>query len=181
MKWNLSRPPGIFLVGFMGSGKTTAGRLLARRLNWRFVDIDEEIEAAERVPIHEIFAARGEAEFRRIEAAALERVAGEIAAGWPAVVALGGGAFAYPGNAELMSAHGITIWLDVPLGVAWERVSAEEHRPLARSFATFSDLYARRQDAYSRAEYRVEAAGEPEVVLRRLLGLELFKGSETKE
>src|ERR1022692_5190369 len=62
----LKRTPGIYLVGFMGSGKSTIGRLLAERIGWHFVDLDEEIEAAERMSILEIFETRGEAEFRRV-------------------------------------------------------------------------------------------------------------------
>ena len=175
MNSKLKRTPGIFLVGFMGSGKTTTGRLLAQRLGWRFVDVDDEIEAAEGMSISGIFSARGEAGFRQIEAAALRQVADEIAAGKAAVVASGGGAFAQPGNADLMANYGAAIWLDVPLDVAWRRVSADTHRPLARSLAEFSRLYEARREAYARAEYRVDAGSEdPSVVVEQILKLGLF-------
>ena len=68
MNLKLKRSPGIYLVGFMGSGKSTVGRALAHRLGWSFFDLDSEIERAEGCAISEIFATRGEAEFRRIEA-----------------------------------------------------------------------------------------------------------------
>ncbi|MCP5110442.1 MAG: shikimate kinase, partial [bacterium] len=67
----LKRTPGIFLVGFMGSGKTTAGRALAKELGWHFEDSDHQVEASEGLKITEIFATRGESEFRRIEAEAV--------------------------------------------------------------------------------------------------------------
>ncbi len=73
MNLKLKRTPGIYVVGFMASGKSTVGRLLAQRLGWSFFDIDEEIEAAEKTAIAEIFDTRGEAEFRRIEAAIIRR------------------------------------------------------------------------------------------------------------
>ena len=69
MNLKLKRTPGIYLVGFMGSGKSTIGRLLAHRLGWSFFDTDEEIERGEKTSIAEIFEHRGEPEFRRIEAA----------------------------------------------------------------------------------------------------------------
>ena len=72
MNVKLKRTPGIYLVGFMGSGKSTIGRLLAHRLGWSFFDMDHEIEAAERSTVREIFETRGEPEFRRIEAAILD-------------------------------------------------------------------------------------------------------------
>jgi shikimate kinase len=174
MNPKLKRTPGIFLVGFMGSGKTTAGRILARRLGWRFVNVDDEIEAGEGISIPEIFAARGEAEFRGMEAAALLQVAQEIGAGKATVVASGGGAFAQPGNADVMANNGVSIWLDVPLDVAWQRVSHETHRPLARSFAEFSCLYERRREAYSRAEHRVDASQDAAAVVDEIVGLGLF-------
>ena len=73
MNLRLKRTPGIYLVGFMGSGKSTVGRLLAQRLGWSFFDSDEEIEAAENTSITEIFSERGEPEFRRIETQVIER------------------------------------------------------------------------------------------------------------
>jgi shikimate kinase len=171
----LKRTPGIFLVGFMGSGKTTVGRLLAGRLGWNFVDIDDTIEAAQGMPIGEIFATRGEAAFRQMEAEALREVAATIARGKPAVVASGGGAFAQAANAEVIGRHGVSIWLDVPIEVAWQRVSRESHRPLARSYAEFSRLFEARREAYGRADYRVPAGGEPSEVVDAILSLGLFE------
>src|SRR5271169_400595 len=89
----LKRTPGIYLVGFMASGKTTIGRLLADELGWTFADMDQDIEFEQAASIARIFEARGEEEFRRIEQEALRRRVGEVERGTPMVVALGGGAF----------------------------------------------------------------------------------------
>ena len=92
----LKRTPGIYLVGFMGSGKSTIGRLLAERIGWHFVDLDAEIEAAQSMSILEIFETRGEAEFRRFERETLRQHVRAIECGRPAVLALGGGAIVQP-------------------------------------------------------------------------------------
>src|SRR3984885_5965473 len=89
----LKRTPGIFLVGFMGSGKSTVGRALADELGWGFADLDEEIEKREGMPIVRIFDTRGEAEFRRAETAALRERVRAVERGRPCVIALGGGTF----------------------------------------------------------------------------------------
>src|SRR5580704_1755028 len=88
----LKRTPGIYLVGFMASGKTTIGRLLADELGWSFADLDQDIEAAHGSSIARIFATRGETEFRAVEKEAVRLRVGEVMRGKPMVVALGGGA-----------------------------------------------------------------------------------------
>ena len=105
----LKRTPGIYLVGFMASGKSTIGRLLADRIGWHFADMDEEIEAARDMRISRIFEAYGEAEFRRIEHAAMRARVKAIESGRPTVIALGGGAFVQPENYALLENNGITI------------------------------------------------------------------------
>src|SRR5271156_3117090 len=112
MNVRLKRTPGLYLVGFMGSGKTTIGRHLAHRLGWSFFDLDHEIEVAEKTTIAELFDTRGEPEFRRIEAAMLRQHVHWIEHGRPAVLALGGGAFVDASNRDLIMENGIAIWLD---------------------------------------------------------------------
>src|SRR5690348_16837440 len=107
MNLKLKRTPGIYLVGFMGSGKTTVGRHLADRLGWSFFDTDAEIEKAEKTTIAEIFDHRGEPEFRRIETEVLREHVRWIERGRPAVLALGGGAFAQEDNRVLLSDSGV--------------------------------------------------------------------------
>src|SRR5215831_1052623 len=114
MNLRLKRTPGIYVVGFMGAGKSTVGRHLAHRLGWSFFDTDHEIEAAEQSTIPEIFSSRGEPEFRRIESAILEQHVRWIERGRPAVLALGGGAFTLPANRALLAENGVSIWLDCP-------------------------------------------------------------------
>lgn len=160
----------VFLVGFMGSGKSTIGRALAERLGWEFVDLDESIEAAEGTSISEIFDTRGEAEFRRIESAALSKVAARAEA-QPAVVALGGGAFTQPGNVELIARQGVSVWLDCPLELARRRVERAIHRPLAKDPRRFEQLYHARRDAYSKADFCVpvrddDASAAVEIILK---------------
>jgi shikimate kinase len=152
----LKRTPGIYLVGFMGCGKSTVGRALADELGWRFVDLDAEIEKAEGTPIAEIFDTRGEAAFRLIEAAALRNTVRKIECGQPHVVALGGGAFLQDNNATLLSDKGVSIWLDCPFAMVQQRVGGDLQRPLAREPEKFRALYETRRPLYARADYRID-------------------------
>lgn len=171
----LARTPGIYLVGFMGSGKSTVGRLLADRLGWNFVDLDEEIEAEQRLKIAEIFEQQGEQRFRQIEHEALRRRVRAIQRGEPTVLALGGGAFAQPDNYALLADNGVTIWLDCPLEILRRRVEQDWNRPLARDPAQFEELYHKRRAGYARADYRIEVCGDdPEAVVEAILRLPVF-------
>lgn len=176
MNLRLKRTPGIYLVGFMGSGKSTIGRHLAQRLGWTFIDIDDEIETAERASIADIFEARGEAEFRRIERETLREQVRRVGRGLPAVIALGGGAFVEAANRELLATGGVSVWLDCPLSMVRQRVSRNNHRPLARDPRQFAALYASRREAYRLADMRVpvetDAAAE---VVEAILSHPYFK------
>jgi shikimate kinase len=147
---------GVYVVGFMGAGKSTVGQALARRLGWRFVDLDDAIEAAEGARISEIFEARGEAAFREMESTALAREVAAIAAGHPAVVALGGGAFTIAANRELLRGRGTSVWLDCPFEMVERRVAQAAHRPLARDPQRFAELYRTRRETYAVADVRIE-------------------------
>src|SRR5690348_16803995 len=141
MNIKLKGTPGIYLVGFMGSGKSTVGRLLAHRLGWSFFDTDDEIEAAEKTSISDIFEKRGEPEFRRIESEIVRQHALWIERGRPAVLALGGGAFAQPENRRVVEDRGITVWLDCPFELVSRRTAHASHRPLARDPEKMKALY----------------------------------------
>ena len=172
----LKRTPGIYLTGFMGSGKTTVARALADRLGWDFVDIDAEIVEQEHAPIADIFDTRGEAEFRRIETEAIRTRVRNVSRGMPSVVALGGGAFVQPENVNLLENHGISIWLDCPIEVVQERIAADSaERPLARDNATFQQLYEQRRAAYSRATYRIDAGCDVGHAIQQILELPVWK------
>jgi shikimate kinase len=171
----LARTPGIYLVGFMGCGKTTVGRLLADRLGWDFVDLDAEIEAEQKMPIAEIFDRLGEEHFRKLEADAVRQRVRMIQSGRPMVVALGGGAFAQPSNFELLEHNGVSLWLDCPLDILRQRLSADTSRPLARDPQKFQELFEARLQSYACADYRIQAADEaPEGVVEAILRLPIF-------
>ena len=153
----------LFLVGFMGAGKTSVGRALAQRLNWVFEDLDERIESRERRSVLEIFRDSGEEEFRRAEHAALQDVLAELRRGAVKVVALGGGAFVQEKNAALLRTSGVpTVFLDAPVEELWQRCckQADEAgivRPLLRSLDEFGQLYEMRRRSYLQASLKVPA------------------------
>ena len=176
MNLRLKRTPGLYLVGFMGSGKSTIGRLLAHRLGWSFFDIDHEIEAAEKVSIADLFEKRGEAEFRRIEAAVLQQHVRWIERGLPAVVALGGGAFIEPANRELVTGNGIAIWLDCPFETVQRRVTEASDRPLARDPEKFAALYQSRREIYALSDIHISIdTDDPLVVVEAIIGHPLVR------
>ena len=143
----------LYLVGFMGAGKTTVARALGRRIGWRVEDIDERIEARERRSVAAIFAQQGEAYFRQRNALGC----GELLPERNVVVATGGGTFVEPDNRALMLADGAVAWLDVPLTRILDRVPPDGRRPLAADRAQMEQLYARRQVAYGQAHVRIDA------------------------
>lgn len=117
----------IFLIGFMGSGKTTLGRALSRATGLQFVDLDELVEEREAMTVREIFAMRGEDGFRRAERAALEAVAD---AG-DTIIACGGGTPCFFDNVEMMNRCGITVFLDASIPRLHERlIEGRAKRPL---------------------------------------------------
>jgi len=176
MHIKLKRSPGIYIAGFMGSGKSTVGRLLADELGWDFVDLDAEIERAEETTITRIFELRGEPEFRRMETAMIRRWVRKIEGGGPTVVALGGGAFVEPGNFDLIENHGVSIWLDCSFEEICRRLGdAPVERPLARDPEAFRRLFDERRAGYGRADFRVEGFCDPDSAVAAILKLPLWK------
>jgi shikimate kinase len=156
MTLKLKRTPGLYLVGFMGAGKSTVGRALAEQLGWHFSDIDTEIERQQGAKISDIFVTRGEAAFREMETEIIRQHVDTIRAGVPAVVALGGGAFVQPRNWELLENNGVTVWLDCPFDVVRQRLNGDDTRPLAKDSGRLARLFEDRRPLYSRADFRVE-------------------------
>lgn len=142
----------IYVVGFMGSGKSTIGRRLAETLGRPFVDLDDDIEAAAGRRIADIFSNDGETAFRDAEHAAL---AARVRTGADIVLALGGGAFTFARNRELLAGAGTSVWLDCPYEVAVRRVSGFAHRPLAKDPVQFRALFEKRVADYSLADVRI--------------------------
>lgn len=159
----------VFLVGFMGAGKTTVGRRLAERLGVPFLDLDLAIEGEAGQSVREIFMQRGEPAFRQMERDALERAAAETAA----VIATGGGTIAAPGNAELMKKNGLTVWLHPSFATLAARIGFEgkEDRPLFRDETQGLALYRERLPAYRSADITIEIGPEetPEEIAARIL------------
>lgn len=171
----LKRTPGIYLAGFMGSGKSTVGRALADELGWSFVDLDEEIERASGKPISEMFAQDGEPAFREAETAALKKQTRVVGAGRPLVIALGGGAFTREENFDLVSNHGVSVWLDCPWDTVVRRVEGFTHRPLAQDPQKMRELFETRLASYARADYRIEiGSDEPLDTVQAILRLGLL-------
>lgn len=171
-------PPLIFLLGFMGCGKTTVGRLLALRLGWAFVDLDEQIEQRMGRTIAQIFSEQGEPQFRQMESSLLEELLAP-AEPVPMVMALGGGTIAQPDNfARIRANGGITVWLRCPPEELWRRCSTMTNRPLFDNPASFRTLYEQRLPYYQQADFVVEGAGRaPAAVVDSILGLGCFRGS----
>jgi len=171
-------PKAVFLVGFMGSGKSTVGERLAQRLAWRFVDLDEQIEQAEGRSIAEIFSQVGEAPFRLMEREYLKRILEGISrpSGW--VVALGGGTFVQAQNFELLQrARAVTIWLECPVDELLLRCALVTNRPLFRDENSFRQLYQERLPYYRQATFTVSTGqSEPNEVVNRILALAPFQG-----
>jgi shikimate kinase len=145
----------VYLVGFMGAGKTTLARALGKRLDWRVEDVDERIEAREGRTIASIFAREGEAYFRAVERAVLV----DLVPLRHLVVATGGGTFVVPDNRAAINRDGLSVWLDVPLAEVIDRLPADGRRPLAADREQFARLYAARRVAYQQAHLRLDASG----------------------
>jgi shikimate kinase len=158
-------PRAVFLVGFMGAGKTSVGRALGDRLRWVFEDLDDRIERREGRTVAEVFRASGERGFRRAERIALQEVLEELRSGGSKIVALGGGAFAQKGNATLLTRARVpTVFLDAPVEelrrrCERQRTTSGTERPLLSSPERFSKLYQTRQPAYLKAMLRIETGG----------------------
>ncbi|MDR1768075.1 MAG: shikimate kinase [Propionibacteriaceae bacterium] len=142
----------IVFVGFMGAGKSTIGKLVARRLGLPFVDTDAVIEQRHG-PIKNIFADRGEAGFRLLEAAVVR----EALNGPQRVVALGGGAVTTPQVRQMLRGHEV-VWLQIPLQAALARMAGDTERPLLAS-PGLSQRFGRRQKLYAEVATHVVPVG----------------------
>jgi len=152
----------IILVGFMGSGKTTIGQLLAKRLRRRFVDLDDCIEGTVGKSIAAIFADEGEDYFRNLETRCLGDLLSKDLP--PAVIALGGGAFPQQRNRDAIThARAVTVFLECPLETLRERCVGLLHRPLAQNATWFTRLHGERLPLYRQADFTVDTGtGTPQ-------------------
>jgi shikimate kinase len=158
----------VILVGFMGAGKTTVGRLLAQRLNRRFVDLDDRIRERDGRTIPVIFRDAGEEHFRSVETECLRQL---IAEEQPTIIALGGGAFVQEANTTMIAAANIpVVFLDGEVQELFRRCAPEAgERPLATDENQFRQLYESRREVYMRAGVRVDTTAlSPEQVAEEI-------------
>lgn len=149
-----SRP--LVLIGLMGAGKSTIGRRLAKKIGWKFVDSDEEIEQAAGCSISDIFAIHGEAIFRDLELRVISRLLKEP----PMVIATGGGAWMQPKVRAQIEASATSLWLRAELDVLLKRVEPRSHRPLLEKgdkASILRKLMEERYPVYAQAQLTIDS------------------------
>lgn len=165
----------IFLLGYMGSGKTTLGKALAQDLGWEFQDLDQVLEAGLGMPVANFIEDFGELKFRKAEHEALM--------GWldqaseHAVLSLGGGTPVFYNHMEALNANGTTVFLDVSVGELARRLSGVTNRPLIKTSEDLTEFVAKhmfeRRPYYSQAKVRVPGDAIDVAALKAALGLSL--------
>jgi shikimate kinase len=158
----------VYLVGFMGCGKSEVGRRLAEKMGWAFEDTDEIVETREGRSIARVFAESGEARFREVE----RRILDELSVRTGVVVATGGGLFLEAPRRALMRRTGVIVWLDASLETIRARLGSGDGRPLwsREEPIAMRALYEKRRAAYALADCRVDAsAADPTEVASRIL------------
>jgi len=164
----------IFMVGFMGSGKTHIGRKLAEILGYRFVDMDERIEAIEKCTVAKLFTDYGELYFRKLEHSHLLEIIGDD----HIVVSTGGGAPCFFGNMDIMNSHGITVYLDTPIELLFGRLKhqlskrpllANKSEPEVKQF--IADKISERLPYYSKAKIILHQPENGDATLHQLLAM----------
>ncbi|MGL4883336.1 MAG: shikimate kinase, partial [Waterburya sp.] len=160
---NLLKGINIYLIGMMGSGKTTIGKYLAQDLNYRFVDTDQTIEAIAKQPITQIFQQSGESQFRELET----KVLAELSVYTRSVIATGGGIIQQQINWSYLR-HGLIVWLDVDLAILKKRLVQDETRPLADKLES---LLTTRRPLYAQADIQITITQEksPEKVSAQII------------
>jgi shikimate kinase len=144
----------IYLIGFMGSGKSTVGKILAEKLNMNFADIDKLIEEKEEMKIKDIFEQKGENYFRELERKQIEAIVNQEGL----VVSTGGGLGANLDNMNLMKKNGDVVWLDVSLNTVLDRIKNDHDRPLLKQpTEKIKQLFEERKNIYRLANIRINA------------------------
>jgi shikimate kinase len=151
----------IYLVGFMGAGKSTVATALAARLGWEVADTDHLVEAREGRTIADIFAREGESYFREIERTVIQ----ELIPRRRVVVATGGGTFVDPTNRSAINSDGVSVWLDVSFETVLERIPRDGDRPLAADRTAMRELWEVRRAAYGLAHVELSADDTPVTAL----------------
>ena len=147
----------LVLTGMMGVGKSTLGKVLSLKLNSKFIDVDKLIEKREKMSIQNIFKAKDEKYFREIE----EKITLEVLDTFPAVIALGGGAFINRNIRDKVLKRSISFWLDSNINTLLKRMSNKKKRPLLNKDSPKTELiklYAKRKDAYKMADHKIDCS-----------------------
>ena len=151
----------------MGSGKSTVGRRVAKKLGWKFIDLDTQIERREGKSVAEIFRQDGEAHFRQLERICLQ----ELSVSHKSVIALGGGTFIDPENRDLAEKTGLTVWLKLPFSKLVQRVRIDGTRPKFVDPAEAERLYESREPIYALAKVHISTEdGTPETAADEIIG-----------
>ncbi len=157
MTQNNQNYKNIFLLGFMGAGKSTVGAILAEKIGYRYCDADEFIETRAGATITQIFADYGEKYFRDLESESMESLSTEE----KQVIATGGGVIQRDRNWDAMNSGGITVYLQAPIEVIWERIKDSKDRPLLQvenPLETASELLNKRTPLYEKADLVIDTS-----------------------
>ena len=160
---NLLQGLNIYLIGMMGSGKTTVGKHLAQKLQYRFADTDQTIQAIAKKPITDIFQQEGEVYFRELETKVLAELSGYTRS----VISTGGGIIQQQLNWSYLH-HGLIVWLDVDLEILKKRLAGDQTRPLAKKLES---LLETRRPLYAQADIRlsIEQEQTPQAITAQII------------
>ncbi|CAN7317614.1 shikimate kinase [Rhizobium sp. LjRoot30] len=171
----------LILVGLMGAGKSSVGRIVALQLGIPFVDTDLEIERVSRMTIPELFAAYGEEEFRALETRVIRRLLRH----GPRVVSTGGGAFINERTRHHLKQGGLSVWLKADLDVLWDRVNKRDNRPLLKTEnprQTLENLMISRYPIYAEADLTVQSRDvRKEQMAKEILAAIVDPADESRE
>ncbi|UPM55688.1 shikimate kinase [Gottfriedia acidiceleris] len=169
----------IYLVGFMGCGKTTVGKELAKRANKKFIDLDEEIVFQTGKSIPELFNEFGESGFRDIETKVLKNLPSK-----KMIASTGGGIILRDENIEYMKETGKIIYLETPIEIIYERIHLDSNRPNAvnRTIEELTELFKKRESQYKKADYEVSTTNLTpiEIALGIIDCLNYSKGGDSR-
>ncbi|ELR96301.1 shikimate kinase [Gloeocapsa sp. PCC 73106] len=159
----------VYLVGMMGTGKSTIGQILAHNLEYRFFDSDTVLERVAQANITEIFATEGEEVFRELET----QVLSQLCAYTRSVIATGGGVVLKPKNWSYLH-HGLVIWLDAPVELLYQRLAIDQTRPLLNGsdlLGKLTSLQEQRRSFYAEADLKITIQSEqtPEAIVDQIL------------
>ena len=155
----------IVLIGMMGSGKTSVGKELAKKLNVDFIDIDEEIEKKYQMNIPEIFKTKGESFFRRIE----QNISCKLISGKPCVISIGGGGFLNKKIRSKIKINAISIWINTGLDKIYQRLNKSKNkRPLLNYInlkKSIKEIYDERKPIYKKADYKIQIKSDNKKII----------------